>query len=331
MKKFLFALLALPLMSTAAAAQGNAAAGKTLWEGNTTGCRNCHGEQGQGAFGPDLAGRGLSVDQFKVAVQKPWGIMPAFPQYSDQQLADMSAYFATLPKVAQPAAWRFAVPANAPAGLATHLNLGCGQCHGPTFNGPRGNMGAVGDDFEWFKKLVYDHTTSMPQHRTMIGAPPGNINMGNFLPGRVSEAQLRDIYNWMKDDVGFRPPLAARLSAPATAANGVTYTLNVTNNAIPNKGVVAENVTIKLVLPAGATVVSTTGAGYKGTRMDGNAMVAEWTVPRVGQKEQQNYSITLSKAGTAQDNLRGDIRWARPAPRMGENTDVVAIAPAPTA
>jgi len=332
MKKLVVALLMLPFASTMAAAQsGTAAAGKTLWEGNTTACRNCHGEQGQGAFGPDLAGRGLSVEQFKVAVQRPWGIMPAFPQYNDAQLADLAAYFGSLPKVAQPGQWRFQVAAGTPAGQAAALNLGCAQCHGPTMNGPRGNMGAVGDDFEWFKKLVYEHTATMPQHRQMIGAQPGGINMGNFNPDRVTDAQLRTIYAWLKDDIGFRPPLQARLSAPATAANGVTYTLNVTNNALPNKGVTAENVTMKLILPAGATVVSATGAGYKGTRMDGNAMVAEWAVQRVGQKEQQSYTITLSKAGTAQDNLRGEIRWGRPTPKTGPSQDVVNIAPAPTA
>ena len=37
---------------------------------------------------PDLAGRGLSYAQFKRAVQQPWGIMPAFPQFPDQELAD---------------------------------------------------------------------------------------------------------------------------------------------------------------------------------------------------------------------------------------------------
>ena len=322
MKKLLIALAILPFTYGLASAQtGNAAAGKTLWEGNTTACKNCHGEQGQGAFGPDLAGRGLSVDQFKVAVQKPWGIMPAFPQYNDQQLADMAAHFASMPKVAQPGAWRFMPAAGAPAGQVTALNLGCGQCHGPTMNGPRGNMGAVGDDYEWFKKLVYDHTTTMNQHRQMLGGMPGNINMGNFNPARVNDAHLREIYTWMKDDIGFRPPLQARLSAPATAANGATYTVNLASNALPNKGVTAEGVTIKLTVPAGTNVVSATGTGYKGTRMEGGATVAEWTVPRVAPKEQQAMTITLSKAA----ELKGEVRWAKPAPKTGASTDVVNV------
>src|ERR1700730_3726943 len=108
------AMLLLPLAPGGAFAQaaGDPAAGKTYWERDApaaTACRNCHGLQGQGAFGPDLAGRGLNAAQVKQAVRKPWGIMPAFVeiQMSDQQAADIAAYFATLPKVAEPGKWRF--------------------------------------------------------------------------------------------------------------------------------------------------------------------------------------------------------------------------------
>lgn len=51
--------------------------------------------------------------------------MPAFPQYNDQQLADMAAHFASLPKVASPAPWRFTPAANAPRGQVIALELGC--------------------------------------------------------------------------------------------------------------------------------------------------------------------------------------------------------------
>src|SRR5882672_2923342 len=84
---------------TGAAAQaGNAQSGKTLWEGAATQCRNCHGLNGEGAFGPDLAGRHLSLAQFRRAVRQPWGVMPAFveSQVSDQEMADLVAYFDSL-------------------------------------------------------------------------------------------------------------------------------------------------------------------------------------------------------------------------------------------
>ena len=77
--------------------------------------------------------------------------------------------------------------------------------------------------------------------------------------------------------------------------------------------------------------MAATGDGYKGAKMDeqAKAMVAEWQVANIGPKEQQAYSITLSKAGTEQDNVRGNIRWASPAPKMTKANDEVIIAPAP--
>src|SRR5665213_2630617 len=65
MKKFATTLALLALIQSPAIAQApDAAAGKSLWEGNNTFCKNCHGKTGEGAFGPDLAGRGLSASQF---------------------------------------------------------------------------------------------------------------------------------------------------------------------------------------------------------------------------------------------------------------------------
>src|SRR6202043_4027058 len=105
MKKLLLAMLALPIAHSAAFAQaaGDAAAGKAYWERvapRNVDCRNCHGGNGEGAFGPDLAGRGLSAAQVLRAVRQPWGIMPAFveSQVSAKDAADIAAYFATLPK-----------------------------------------------------------------------------------------------------------------------------------------------------------------------------------------------------------------------------------------
>jgi mono/diheme cytochrome c family protein len=332
MKKILFALALVPLTASVGLAQnapaGDAAAGKALWEGNTTACKNCHGEQGQGAFGPDLAGRGLSASQFRQAVRKPWGIMPAYveAQLNDKQLADMTAYFASLPKPAEPGKWRFETPAGAPPGLQNIINVGCAQCHGPTFNGPRGNLGAVNADFETFQNLVYNHTTAMPQQRALLGGNPNaNIAMGNYDRYRVNEATLRQIYFWIRDEIGFRAPLQGRLAKGEPAANGVTYKLDVSNNGLQGKGVTAEGVTVALTIPAGTTVVAATGAGYQGVQ--GNTAV--WQIPSLAAKDQQSYTITLSKAGTQQDNLRGNIRWAKPAPKTGPSNDEVVIAPAP--
>jgi hypothetical protein len=45
-------------------------------------------------------------------------------------------------------------------------------------------------------------------------------------------------------------------------------------------------------------------------------------------KERQSYTLTLSQAATAQNNVRGNIRWMKPAVKTAPN-DVENIAAAP--
>jgi len=331
---FALSVMWLPVFAGSAAAQGNAQAGKTLWAGAATQCKNCHGNNGEGAFGPDLAGRKLTVAQFSRAVRLPWGIMPRFmaSQVSDSELADMVAYFDSLPAVATPGKWRFEVPANAPRGQQTLLStIGCGQCHGPTFNGPRQDAGAVGADFEWFKGEVYNHTVAHPEQiKTLEEQPPIRIRMGTYNPTRVPESLLMEIWTWAKD-VGFRPDVAAQLSVGAPGANGVTYTLNVQNGGLRGKGLTAEDLTISLIVPAGVNVVSTTGAGYQGVKQDPElkANVAVWRLPRIAPKEKQAYTVTLSRAVTWDNNMRGNVKWTKPAVKTGPSDQAnIGAAPA---
>lgn len=334
MSTLLFALFLLPLgQGGTAAPAGDPQAGKTLWEGPATQCRNCHGAKGEGAFGPDLAGRKLTLAQFGQAVRKPWGIMPAFieSQISGREMADLVAYFDSLPSVTQPGPWRFEVPAGAPHGQEVLLStVGCSQCHGPTLNGPRANMGAVDADFEWFKAMVYTHTTAIPQQWARLGeTPPVRVRMGNYSRSRVPESLLQEMWTFARD-LGFRVLVAGRLSAGVASANGVAYTLNVENIGLRGKGLTAEDLTITLVVPEGTNVVSATGAGYQGVRRDeqAKANVAVWRAPRMAPKDRQTYTITLSRAGTAADNLRGTVSWTKPAVKTGPS-DTANIAPAP--
>jgi mono/diheme cytochrome c family protein len=321
----LFLIVALVHVESAAA-QGNAEPGKKMWESVDARCRDCHGEKGEGGFGPDLAGRQLSYDQFKQAVRKPWGIMPSFTeqQISDADIANFLAYFSSLPKVAGPGAWKTPMPAQPKHGDTLFVaTYGCAQCHGATLNGPRGNAGAVNADFEWFKKMVYEHTAYMPQHRTIVGAQPTGVRMGNFSRMRLPESVLQEMFLYMKDELKFRPAIAARLTPGASTG---TYSLEVLNNGLAGKGLSAENVTISLALAPGTKVTNTTGAGYQGVRKDtdGKTDVAVWQVPRLGPKDKQSYTITLS-GGTIP---KGSVIWAKPAPGSG-GPDVIAVAVPP--
>ncbi|MDE2476818.1 MAG: cytochrome c [Alphaproteobacteria bacterium] len=323
MKKFVIATAALLASSSAALAQaeGDAGRGQQYWTSPLHQCRNCHGPQGEGQFGPDLAGRGLNGAQVYRAAHQPWGIMPAFveTQINQQQAADLAAFFATMPKRPAPAKWRFEATADMPAGQAMLINMGCGQCHSPNFQGPRGNLGAVNADFEYFANLVYNHTTATPVHRAALGvnaANGANLDMGNFSRTRLSEADLRQIYDWARNQIGFRPFLQARLGRPTQGANGVTYPLTVANGGMAGKGISAEGVTVELQIPDGTTVMAATGAGYQGVK--GNKAV--WAIPSLAAKEQQNYTITLSKAASG---IKGDVHWSKPTPSP---EDVVNVA-----
>ena len=337
MKKLLLAILALPLIQSGAFAQaGDAAAGKAYWNRaapRAVLCMDCHGIDADGGFGPDLAGRGLSAAQVLRTVRQPWGIMPAFveSQISDQEAANLAAWFASMPKVAEPEGWNVSVPDGAPPGQATMINIGCGQCHGVNLDGPRGNLGAVNADFDYFANLVYNHTTALGQHRALLGNAGTNIDMGNYSRTRLSEATLQQIYFWARDEIGFRVPLTGVLAKGEAGASGVTYGLTVTNGGLQGKGVIAEGLTVTLQIPADTQVVAATGTGYQGVHTDDKAKanLAVWKLPRSAPKDQEKITITLSKAGTATDNLRGNIRWAKPAPKDGPSPDVINIAPAP--
>ncbi len=328
MKRLFAALVVLAFQQSATLAQTpDPAAGKALWDSNNAFCKNCHGRNGEGAFGPDLAGRGLSAGQFQQAVRKPWGVMPTFTQdqVSDAELADMAAYFATMPKVAEPGAWRVALAADAPHGQQVYMAQGCAQCHGATFDIPRATFGGRDGDFALMKDLVYTHTTAMPKLEPQ--RPGSRLRMGNFDPLRLSEGQLREIYDWARDVIGFRPELQARM-----AASGATrYALDVSNAGEVGKGLAADGLTIDLVIPAGISVTGATGDGYKGVHSDAQAKadVAEWQIARLAPKDARAFTITLSQAPANPADLKGTIRWARPGPKSGPNLDVVNFAVRP--
>ena len=320
-----------------AAPVGNAEAGKVHYTFGNTSCTNCHGTNAEGAFAPALAGRPeLTYERFKKYVRAPLGRMPAYPdsELTDQEIADMTVYFQTLPKSTKPAAWRTPLPANAPRPQQLAVQtIGCGQCHGATLSTPRHGMAEVNGDFEWFKKMVYTHTTAQREQMAMLdtalprvtpgfGGPAGRnrLRMGNYSPQRLPEATLKEIYDWMVE-LGPLPVLTARMTpaaAPA-AGGGMTYNVNVFNSAVKNKGVDTEDVTVSLDVPSGVQVVSATGTGYEGAKpkADGGS-VATWRLPKMAAADQQMLTITLSAPAPM---LRGTIRWAKPAVKADDQVN----------
>ena len=92
----------------AAQAAGDPANGKAVFAFGNTSCTNCHGLEGQGGWGPDLAGRKITYDQAIKAIRNPTWRMPAFvpSQLSDKEILDMVAYWDTLPVAQTIGKWR---------------------------------------------------------------------------------------------------------------------------------------------------------------------------------------------------------------------------------
>jgi mono/diheme cytochrome c family protein len=304
---------------------GNAEAGKAVWATGNTSCRNCHGAEGEGAFGKTLAGQGLTFQKFRDYVRKPTGVMPAYipSELTDQEIADLVAYFDTIKFEPKDTDWRTPPVDNPPEGQFLAIeDIGCAQCHGATLSTPRHGAAEIGGTWEWFKHMVYEHTTAQREHWKVLdpaiasvtpgpAGPPGRnrVRMGNYDRKRLPEKELRKIWDWVVD-LGFLPVLRGTVSEGVAASNGVTYNVNVVNTAVKGKGISAEGVTVTLVLPAGAKVVSATGTGYQGVTADAQAKgdVATWQLPQLSPTERQALSITLAAAG----DLRGNIRWAKP-------------------
>lgn len=308
--------------------------GKEIWQGYfnlENDCKLCHGAQGQGGFAKPLAGHQLTTAQFIAAVRKGPGIMPAFvpdKNLNDQQLGQVSAYLASLPKVAEPSTmWQTAIPPLASPAQKLMISTGCGQCHGPIMANPRRTAGGRGADFEWFKQEVWEHT-SAPGH-----ANSRHLRMGNFTKQQVSEGTLLEIWRFFAVEQGLRVPINADVSAGVPGADGTTYTINVSNGGLPAKGLTADFVTVTLPLLRGrdpeettTVVVATTGGGYTGIHRDpiSNSQAAEFEVAKLSPGEKKTYTITLSGKGANAGIPRGIVRWERPLLGSGA-TDLIGI------
>ncbi len=248
-------LLALLLLATPAALFAQDAPDLKNGEAEFQRCTYCHGDKGEGAFGPDLAGRGLSLQQFMKAVREPWGVMPSFPARikSDTALRDIHAYLQSLPKVAKLGSARLAPP-TAPLGQQLFMNvIGCGQCHEPENKLGRMWLGehAKQVDFEYFKTQIYRHGEKWPKG-----------TMPDYRPKGAPEVVLREIYKWMVEDLGLRASITGTLSAGERQGDETTYTLAVSNNGVKDVGLDAEGLTIFVRIPEAAKVVKATGRGY---------------------------------------------------------------------
>ncbi len=313
-------LLFLVVPAATGAPAGDAAAGKAFWNRYTSlWCLSCHGTNGEGAYGPDLAGRALTFEQFQRAVRQPWGVMPAYTarQVSDQDIADMVAYFKTLPSVAAPGPWRTTVPTGAPLGERLLIEtFGCAQCHGSSVGSPRQEAGRVGADFKWFEEQVYEHSVEFTGGR-----------MGDFSKARFPEETLKTLWTYLSQTVGLRVPVSAAVTA-TSAGSSTTYTLTVRNTGLVGKGMSADQMYLSLEVPANSTVTSATSEGYQGvqTYAAGGYSIAVWLVPRLAAGQTLTKTMTVSGSGGGANAF---VNWL--GPQVGGQSVQASVTAAPTA
>ncbi len=109
---------------------GDAAKGKTLWEGNS--CKRCYGDNGEGKYAGPRAGDGKKAADWIKQVRTPRQNMPAFSstQVSDADLTDMWAYMQTLMKPASFAPIMYPPADGDMPGKVLFSQKRCVACHG---------------------------------------------------------------------------------------------------------------------------------------------------------------------------------------------------------
>jgi mono/diheme cytochrome c family protein len=337
MHTLLIALMMAPLLQAPdTAPAGDPQAGATQWRSKF--CANCHGENGEGGFGPDLAGgRGLTWEQFKHPVRKPWGVMLAYTekQLPDQAIADIYAFVKTKPKVTELGHWHWpAAPASAPYGQRVYMQIvGCSQCHEPENKFARMWLGEHAKEmsFEYFAKQIYNHTDKYP-----------NGGMGNYSRDRLSESNLREVYKFLVEDLGMRASIGGAIALGEQAGGNTTYNLTVTNRGVKDNGLNAEGITVFVKVPPGAKVVAGTGTGYKGVqplatlglepglplaphpnaegatpreKQDLSGDVIVWKIPKLVAADKAALSFTLAGAPSAElfKGFDGStVHWEKP-------------------
>jgi mono/diheme cytochrome c family protein len=180
-------------MASIALAQ-DPANGQVIWE-EQSGCKNCHGDNGEGKWAGPLAGTENTVDEWIAQVRNPRRAMPAFSaeQISDEQIADVQAYLASLPKVENFAPMDPGLPADAPEGQVLLAEKRCIACHGS--QGPVNGFINRGE------------VPTIEVINTQVRTPRNN--MPAFSTDQVSDVELALIVDFLAEQVAAETPPAA--------------------------------------------------------------------------------------------------------------------------
>jgi LPXTG-motif cell wall-anchored protein len=190
------------------------AAGKLVWDAKL--CKNCHGANAEGKYGPPLGGltrNATTLADVMKQVRTPFKNMPAWStdQISDAQLADLVDYLKTLPPNPD---WTFtpyqAQPGDDP-GKILFNQKDCAACHGPNADRiipqvvkAQGNTTITADQI---LKQVRTPFKSMPTFKPTTVTDADVATMAPFITAAVEKALA----------AAAAAPTAAPTAAPATA------------------------------------------------------------------------------------------------------------------
>jgi mono/diheme cytochrome c family protein len=199
----------------------DAAAGKKVWDAKL--CKNCHGANAEGGFGPalgSLARNAKTLDDVKKQVRDPFRNMPAFSadQISDADLADLVDYIKTLPPNPD---WKFAAytpAAGEDPGKTLFNQKGCAACHGQ--NGERIISAAV----------KASGATTLTDAMVVKQVRTPAKNMPTYKTTTVSDGDLATIAPWVVKQVN------AQLAAPAAATTPAPSSTGGAPTTLPKSG-----------------------------------------------------------------------------------------------
>jgi len=126
-------------LTTAVAFAQDPDQGKLVWDEQSN-CKNCHGEAGEGMWGPPLAGRQSTVEEWITQVRTPRRSMPSYSeeQISDEAITNIHAYLTSLAEPADFTPATIELAADAHPGQTLLVEKRCAACH--TETGPIGGF-----------------------------------------------------------------------------------------------------------------------------------------------------------------------------------------------
>ncbi len=217
------AMLTILVAGTALAA-GDAANGKTVWAAKL--CKNCHGANGEGKYAGPEAGTTLAAADWLKETRTPAAHMPAFSatQITDQDVADMQAYMATLTKPASFTPIAYTAAATDLPGKVLFNQNECVACHGA-------------DPTNFYKGRFNDKGRAFTSAAVLKQLRTPAANMPMFSATQVTDAQSNQIGDYITSLLAPFPvvttPVTATVATTATTTTAPATTLPKTGDQFP--------------------------------------------------------------------------------------------------